>query len=72
MLFPSGRHTGAFASEASRRAAPPSAGATHRSPPKVRVFLASVPPMRMRPVRDERVEMKAIELPSGENAGWMS
>src|SRR5262249_33917282 len=68
---PLGCQTGKFPSGDNRRACPPSVGTNQTSPPYVRVsrFPALKPILTIR-VRDARVDTKAIELPSGEKAGW--
>src|SRR6267378_4539667 len=70
IFFPSGDQTGKFPSCARRRGGPPRAGAIQMSPPYVRYSKPIGGAILMRPVREERVETKAMEAPSGENAGW--
>jgi hypothetical protein len=54
---------------ANRRACPPSEGTIQTSPPYVRLSkLPALRPTLTIRVRDARVDTKAIELPSGENA----
>src|SRR5215471_21290635 len=70
-LRPDGCQVGSFPSAARRRASPPNTGTTQMSPPYVRA--SSVPdrwPIFTIRVRDERVDTKAIDRPSGENDGW--
>src|SRR5262245_51269340 len=72
MLRPFGCQTGKFPPSATRRACPPSAGVTQTSPPYVRVSKPMNVPILISPVWEARVDTKAIDLPSGENAGCTS
>src|SRR5262245_34729497 len=67
---PSGCQTGKLPSGANLRGCPPNFGTTQMSPPYVRPSWLPIRwPIFTIPVRDARVETKAIELPSGETAG---